>query len=100
MIYENIRELSKAIDDVIANYLSINYPITDTENQHSLMVFMLVRKGYTLKAVSPTKLIKSTQISVDDIFCVDEHLQQLDELCRNSIRNSQRYALSCDQQAA
>jgi hypothetical protein len=100
MVHQNIRDLAQEIDDVIAKYLSINYPITDTENQHSLMVFMLVRKGYTLRAMSPTRLIKSTQISIDDVYCVDEHLQQLDELCRNSISNSQRYALSCDQQAA
>ena len=52
---------------------------------------MLVRKGYTLHATSPTRLIKSVSVPIDDAFCVDEHLQELNTLAEESIDNSKRY---------
>jgi len=91
MVYKNLRDLAAALDVVVGRYMLLNYRITDTENQHTLMVFRLVREGYKLHGKSSGGGIKSVNIKLDDIFGVDEHLQELDELCRNSIDNSKRY---------
>jgi hypothetical protein len=94
MIYPNRKELAEEMDNVINKFMSLNIPIDDTKEEHSIMVFMLVRKGYTLHAKSPTRLIKGVSVPIDDVFCVDEHLQDLHTLAMQSIENSLRYTCS------
>jgi hypothetical protein len=91
MIYQNKKELAKALDEVINKFISLNISITDTKNEHHLMVFMLERKGYKLRAVSPTRKVKSVSIDIDDIFGIDEHLQDLHTYASDSINQSKRY---------
>jgi hypothetical protein len=91
MIYQNKRELAVAMDDVISKFMSLNLDITDTENEHSLFVFTLERKGYQLRALSPTRLVKNASIPMEDCFSIDEHLQDLHEYCCLRINKSKRY---------
>lgn len=94
MIHQNIKDLAEETDAVVNKFVSLNYKILDTEGAHTLMVFMLARKGYTLHAVSPTRSIASAQVALDDVFSLDEHLQDLSTLCEASINKSRRYAVA------
>jgi len=94
MIHQTVKELAHECDGVINKFISFNIPITDTENEHSLMVFMLERKGYKLFAKSCTRAIKNCQIHLDDAFDIDELLQELHTLCQESIMNSKRYGIA------
>jgi len=94
MICQNIKELAQQTDECIQKFISLNIPITDTEGQHSLMVFMLERVGYKLYAKSCTTLIKNCFVHLDDAFSLDEHLQDLHSLCCESIMNSKRYGVA------
>jgi len=94
MIHQTVKELAQECDEAIAKFKSFNIDITDTENEHSLMVFLLVRHGYTLRAVSSGRAIKSCTIKLDDCFHLDELLQDLHTLCENSINNSKRYTVA------
>lgn len=91
MIHQDIKGLVKECDEVIAKFISINIPITDTQGEHSLAVFLLVRKGYVLTAQSSTSAIKSSSIQLDDAFHIDELLQDLYTECEESIGESKRY---------
>lgn len=91
MIHQDIKGLVIECDAVISKFKSLNIPITDTQNEHTLMVFILRRKGNTLEAYSPTKAVRSCDIQLDDVFHMDELLQELHSSCLNSIRESERY---------
>ena len=93
-ICQNQKELAEVCDQVIAKFISLNIQITDTKKEHSLMVFMLERRGYTLHAKSCTRSIKSCQIDLDDVFTIDEHLQDLATDCDLAIMNSKRYCVA------
>ena len=93
MLYQNRKELAEELDNVIAEFMSLTMDIEDTEEEHDTAFFLLVRKGYTLHAQSPTRTIKSVSIPIDDTFCVDEHLQDIHTLAQDSIRDSKRYTL-------
>jgi len=93
MICQNMKELCEVCDKVISKFMSLNIPIEDTENEHSLMVFILERKGYKLKAYSSTRKIKSCIIDLDDCFSIDEILQDLHTMCEESIDQSKRYSV-------
>ena len=91
MIHQNRKDLAEELDTLIAKFISLSMDIADTKEEHSTTFFLLVRKGYTLHATSPTRLIKSVSVPIDDAFCVDEHLQELNTLAEESIDNSKRY---------
>lgn len=91
MIHQDIKGLAKECDEVIAKFISFNIPISDTQDEHSLAVFMLVRKGYTLMAQTCTKAFKGATIRLDDAFHMDELLQDLHSECLNEIMKSERY---------
>ena len=91
MIHQDIKGLTQECDEVISKFMSLNIPITDTKGEHSLMVFILVRKGYTLEAQSPARSIKSCSIRLDDAFHMDELLQDLNTKCEDAIRSTPRY---------
>ena len=93
MICQDIKELCGVCDKVILKFISFNIPIEDTENEHCLMIFMLERKGYKLKANSCTRKIKSCIIDLDDCFSIDEILQDLHTKCEESIEQSKRYSV-------
>ena len=96
MIYQNKRELAVAIDEVINKFKSIDFDITDIEGEYRKFIFILIRKGYKLIAYSPTGLVKSVYVPIDDCFCVDEHLQDLHGKCMESIYNSRRFDIEVD----
>ena len=91
MTYSNRKELAEEMDNVIARFMAFTVDINDTKKEHSSAFFHLVREGYKLCAKSPTRLIKSVSVPIDDVFSTDEHLQELHELAINSINNSTRY---------
>jgi hypothetical protein len=91
MIHQNIKELAEECDEAITKFISLNIPITDTENKHSLMVFILIRKGYKLHAQSGTRMIRSCEAELDDCFHLDEIFQDLHAKCCEAINNSKRY---------
>jgi hypothetical protein len=93
-ICQNVKELSEVCDQVINKFISMNIRINDTEGKHSLMVFILERHGYKLKAKSCTKDIKSCDIQLDDAFTIDELLQELHTECVQNIENSERYSVA------
>jgi len=93
-ICQNVKELAEVCDEVIAKFISLNIQINDTEKKHSLMVFMLDRRGYKLLAKSCTSDIKHCEVDIDDAFTVDELLQELHTLCQQNIDNSKRYSVA------
>lgn len=94
MIHQTVKELAQECDEVIRRFISLNIPITDTENEHNLMVFLLIRKGYKLYAQSSTKMIRCCEIELDDCFHMDEILQELHTKCCEAINNSKRYEVT------
>jgi hypothetical protein len=91
MIHQNIKGLQEECDSYISRAVSLNIPITDTENKHSLTVFILQRAFRKFVAYSPTKEIKSAKVTLDDCYCLDELLQDLYSKCLENINNSKRY---------
>lgn len=91
MIHQDIRGLIEECDEVIAKSMSLNVPITDTENEHSLMVFILHRNGRRLCARSATRAIRCCAVELDAAFHMDELLQDLHTDCEQAINNSKRY---------
>jgi len=92
VICQSRKELAGVCDDVINKFISFNIPITDTKGEHSLMVFMLERRGYTLWAKSCTRAIRHCSWKLDDAFDIDEILQELHTKCMEAIEASDRYS--------
>jgi hypothetical protein len=91
MIHQNIKGLQEECDRYIDRAISLNIPITDTKNEHSLMVFILQREGRKFEAYSPSREIKSAKVTLDDCYHLDELLQDLYSKCLDNINNSKRY---------
>jgi len=96
VIHQNIEGLQEECDRMIARFISMNFDITDTENEHSKMVFILRRKNRVLEALSSTRAIKSCKVRLDDVFPLVEHLQDLYEACREAVNRSNRYQVTED----
>jgi hypothetical protein len=93
-VCQNQKELAGVCDQVIAKFTSLNFEITDSKKEHSLMLFMLVRIGYTLHAKSCTREIKNCKVLLDDVFTIDEILQDLHISCELEIMKSGRYIVA------